>query len=308
MVKTVAVTGATGFIGSALVAKLVATGWQVRALTRARQASSQKNDASIRWIYGDLDCDGALNELVSGVEAVVHCAGAIRGKSWADFYQTNVIGTQNILRATSNSSCSKFLHISSLAAREPALSWYTQSKFEAEAQVSNFSEKFVTAIYRPAAVYGPGDKAMLPFFKAMRYGVLPVPGNPANRFGLIYVEDLVAAICCWLEAKRPVTGAYSIDDGTPGGYDYRLVAAIAQRVLQKSVRCLAIPMNSMQILAHLNLWLARFFRYAPVLTPGKIRELQHPDWTCDITPLKKELIDWCPSYKLEMVLPDLVRI
>ena len=308
MVKTVAVTGATGFIGSVLVAKLAISGWKVRALTR-RHVFSQKNNLTIEWIHGDLDCDDVLHELVSGVEAVIHCAGATKGKSWRDFYQANVIGTRNILRAAANSaSCSRFLYISSLAAREPSLSWYAQSKFEAEEQTSNFSEKLAATIYRPAAVYGPGDKAMSPFFKSMRYGILPVPGNSDNRFGLIYVDDLVAAIYCWLEAKRPMKDIYPIDDGTLDGYDYLSIATIAQHVLGKPVRCFQIPASSMYTLANFNLWLARFLHYAPMLTPGKVRELQHPDWTCDISSLRKELVDWYPSNKLEVVLSDLVGI
>ncbi|MXS86197.1 NAD-dependent epimerase/dehydratase family protein [Nitrosomonas sp. HPC101] len=305
MVRTVAVTGATGFIGRVLVAKLAASGWRVRAL--ARRVSSQEDNPFIEWISGDLGCSGALCNLVSGTEAVIHCAGAIRGKSWADFYQTNVIGTSNILQAASDTaSCSRFLHISSLAAREPLLSWYARSKFEAEEQVSRFTQ-LASVIYRPAAVYGPGDKAMLPFFQSMRYGILPVPGNPGNRFGLIHVDDLVAAICCWLETDHPMIGTYAIDDGTSGGYDYTSIAMLAQQVLEKPVRCFRIPASSMRMLARLNLWSARLLNYAPMLTPGKVMELEYPDWTCDVSFLRKELVDWYPTIKLQTALPSLVK-
>jgi len=305
MGRTVAVTGATGFIGRTLVAKLVASGWKVRAL--ARRVPLQKNDPLMEWISGDLSHSDTLHSLVSGAEAVIHCAGAIRGRSWSDFYQTNVIGTRNILRAASSSiSCLRFLHISSLAAREPILSWYARSKFEAEEQIPRFSGQLESVIYRPVAVYGLGDKAMLPFFRSMRYGILPVPGDPKNRFGLIHVDDLVAAIHCWLESTCPASGIYTIDDGTAGGYDFSSIAMLAQQVLGRSVRCFQIPVSSMQILANFNLWLAQFLNYSPILTPGKVMELQHPDWTCDVSFLRRSLTDWRPTIKLEEALPSLV--
>lgn len=307
MRRTVALTGATGFIGRVLIARLATSGWKVRAL--ARKIPFKQDLPFVEWICGDLDCDNVLCDLVSGAEAVIHCAGAIRGKSWDDFFRTNVTGTRNILQAASGAAfCSRFLLISSLAAREPHLSWYARSKFEAEQLIPEFSGKLALAIFRPAAVYGPGDKAMQPFFRAMRYGILPVPGNSNNRFGLIYVDDMVAAIHDWLEIERPVRGIYEVDDGTPGGYDYTSIAKIAEQVLGKPVSCFQVPLGGIRILAHFNLWLAHLLNYAPILTPGKVMEFQHPDWTCDISSLKEELIGWSPVTKLQTVLPLLVRM
>lgn len=142
----------------------------------------------------------------------------------------------------------------------------------------------------------------------MRYGILPVPGDPGNRFGLIHVDDMVAAIHNWLEAGQPVKGTYEIDDGTSGGYDYTSIAALAEQVLSRPVHCLQIPLGGIRMLARFNLWLAHLLNYAPILTPGKVMEFQHPDWTCDISSLKRELAGWSPVTKLETVLPLLVRM
>lgn len=306
MVRTVALTGATGFIGQTLISRLVVSGWRVRAL--ARRVPLKQDLPFVEWISGDLSRDDVLRDLVSGAEAVIHCGGAIRGKSWDDFFLTNVVGTRNILQAASNaSSCSRFLFISSLAARESQLSWYARSKFEAEQLIPEFSGKLTSTIFRPAAVYGAGDKAMQPFFKAMGYGVLPVPGDSSNRFGLIHVDDMVAAIHSWLETDRPMNEIYEVDDGTPGGYDYRSIAAIAEQALGRSVRCLRIPLGGIRVLSRCNLQLARLLNYDPMLTPGKVREFQHPDWTCDISSLRKELTTWSPMIKLQTALPLLVR-
>ena len=115
----VAITGATGFIGHALMNKLVKDGWKVRALTRTARSDSE----SIRWIQGDLDNSTALHHLVDGVAYVIHCAGAVRGNSYNEFAQTNITGTQNLLSALAEQTQSlRFLLISSLAARQPELS------------------------------------------------------------------------------------------------------------------------------------------------------------------------------------------
>ncbi len=259
----VAVTGATGFIGRVLLQSLIKEGWKVKALTRRPRA----DDEFTQWIEGDLDNHHALRSLVTGVSAVVHCAGQVRGSSLKDFVHTNVDGTDNLVRASiEQSSPPRFLLISSLAARQPELSWYAASKRMAEQLISDHSQRMPYAVFRPTAVYGPGDKEMSPLFRATRIGLLPMVGQSRMRFGLLHVNDLVAAIICWLSTKNPVQGVYELDD----------------------------------------LWSARLLRYSPMLTPGKVRELQHPNWVCDITPLTHALPGWRPSVQLRDALPQAV--
>lgn len=306
MTRLVAVTGATGFIGRALLNQLVAKGWKVRALTR--RASIPFPHPAIEWVVGDLSSIDTLQKLVIGADSIIHCAGAVKGKSWDSFLSSNVNGTQHLLQAIAGTgTCSRLLYISSLAARQPQLSWYAQSKYNAEQLLPNTTDHLAVTVYRPAAVYGPGDKALTPLLQAMRYGVLPALGPLDNRFGLIYVSDLVAAITCWLNTESPISGTYEIDDGTPGGYDYFSIASIAQEVLKRPVRHVRIPLSGLQKLAKLNLWLAALLGYAPMLTPGKVRELQHPDWTCDITALQQVLKDWRPEMPLPTALPTLIQ-
>ena len=92
----VAVTGATGFIGNALLQSLIKEGWKVRALTRRARV----DDESTQWIEGDLHNLDALRKLVIGVSAVVHCAGQVRGSSLESFVRTNVEGTSNLMQAS----------------------------------------------------------------------------------------------------------------------------------------------------------------------------------------------------------------
>ncbi len=298
---TVAVTGATGFIGRVLLQALVKDGWKVRALTRRPQTGSE----SITWIQGDLNDPISLESLVRGVSAVVHCAGQVRGSSLDEFTRTNVEGTANLMKAsTKQDSAPRFLLISSLAARQPELSWYATSKYLAEQIVADYSDVMPCAVFRPTAVYGPGDKEMSPLFRATQRGVLPMVGGSDMRFGLLHVNDLVAAILGWVGARVPIRGIYELDDGMPGGYNAQSVAAIAQDVWKRPVRCLFLPVSLVSMTASVNLYLARLLHYSPMLTPGKVRELQHPDWVCDIAPLTKALPEWQPSMRLRDAMPQ----
>jgi nucleoside-diphosphate-sugar epimerase len=299
----VAVTGATGFIGSMLLRSLIKGGWKVRALTR----SSRVDDEFTQWIEGDLDNLNALRSLVKDVSAVVHCAGQVRGSSLEDFVHPNVEGTGNLVRASiQQASPPRFLLISSLAARQAELSWYATSKRMAEQLVIDHSHIMPCAVFRPTAVYGPGDKEMSPLFRITRRGILPMVGEPSMRFGLLHVNDLVAAILCWLSTKTPVQGVYELDDGKPGGYDGQSVAAIAQEVWKRPVRCIFLPVPLVALISNINLWLARLLHYSPMLTPGKVRELQHPNWVCDIAPLTQALPNWQPCIRLREALPHAI--
>jgi hypothetical protein len=147
---------------------------------------------------------------------------------------------------------------------------------------------------------------MSPLFRVTKRGVLPMVGQPAMRFGLLHVNDLGTAILCWLSTKIPVEGVYEIDDGTPGGYDGQTVASIAQEVWKRPVYCVFFPAPLVSLIAGVNLWSARLLGYSPMLTPGKVRELRHPDWVCDITPLTRALPAWQPRVQLRDALPDAV--
>ena len=86
----IALTGATGFIGSAIARKLVKEGWRVRALIRAQLKRERLEGISIQWVHGTLEDIEHLDSLVGDADAVIHCAGAVRGITDADFYPVNV--------------------------------------------------------------------------------------------------------------------------------------------------------------------------------------------------------------------------
>ncbi|MCO6440571.1 MAG: NAD(P)-dependent oxidoreductase [Nitrococcus mobilis] len=300
MAGVVALTGATGFIGGALCQPLVQAGWRVRAL--ARRPPGRVLASEIEWIRGDLNDTAALRRLVADADSVIHCAGAVRGRSLKVFERVNVHGSERLLRtARGESRCARFLFMSSLAAREPTLSWYAASKRHAEEVLQQQSGALALTIFRPTAVYGPGDRELSLLFLLLRHGLLPVPGNQQARLTLLHVHDLVTAVLRWLDSSPPATGTFELHDGRAGGYSWQTIAAIAARVQGRPVRLLHLPYTGLTLAAAVNLRLARWLGYQPMLTPGKLRELRHPDWICDNDALAATL-GWRPRIDLEYAM------
>lgn len=298
----VAVTGATGFIGNALVRALIRDDWHVRALARRPQVKNNR----LQWVTGDLQNKDALCELVNNVDIIIHCAGQVRGRSQDQFLQTNKVGTENIIRAAlAQAKKPRFLLISSLSAREPQVSWYANSKYQGEQVLKALGKEIQWTIFRPTAVYGPGDRELVPLLKITKTGLLPMIGASNSRFGLIYIDDLVQAIIGWKNSTNVAYKTYELDDGTSGGYDRYLVKSIASRTWGHSVHIVSFPLMLAKGLAWINLGISRIFCYLPMLMPGKICELTHDDWVCNNHPLTKD-IGWQPKITLSEGLPRAV--
>jgi nucleoside-diphosphate-sugar epimerase len=271
----VGVTGATGFIGRRLCAWLVHAGYRVRALMRGRPTAIR----GIQWVAGELGERRSLAELADGCAAVVHCAGAVRGATAADFHGPNVDGVANLLYAlTTASPGARLLHVSTLAARHPGLSHYAASKRAGEELA--LGAGLNATVLRPPAVYGPGDRELLPLLRGLHRGLGVVPGH-TGRFALIAVDDLVAAIGAWLVRPDADGECYEVHDGAArGGYSWDEVLRAMETVRGGRVVAIRVPEAVLAAVAGASLAYHRVIGRAPMLTPGKVRELYFPDWTC----------------------------
>ena len=299
-----ALTGATGFIGAALLARLTGAGWHVRALYRPRTGRIPPRLPGVEWLSGNLEDQGALNALVAGTDAVIHCAGVVRGACRSDFDRVNADGAGRVARAAASlSRAPRFLLISSLAAHMPQLSHYAASKWRGECALKAASENMRWTVLRPAAVFGPADRELLPLFRCIANGFAPLPAGIHGRFSLIYVDDLATAVLRWLEADAGYGGTFELDDGRPGGYDWDTVVTLAGRALRGGarVRRVPIPVPLLYLAALANLAAARLLGYAPMLTPGKLREIMHPDWLCNNADYVLAT-GWRPAFGLELGL------
>ena len=200
---TIALTGATGFIGDRVARRLLGEGHKLRALTRNTSDRSRLAGLNIDWVEGALEDLDSLRRLACGVDSVVHCAGAVRGVTQAHFDRMNVDGVARLVRAAvEQHPLPRFLLISSLTAREPGLSYYAASKRQAETVLAGEAGNMPWAVLRPPAVYGPGDREMLPLFRWMIRGFLPTVGSDNSRVSLLYVDDLAEAVVTWLQNEN----------------------------------------------------------------------------------------------------------
>ncbi|HID4132469.1 TPA: NAD-dependent epimerase/dehydratase family protein [Pluralibacter gergoviae] len=301
MTKTVAITGVTGFIGKHIADNLLARGFRVRALTRTSRKSAADN---LIWVRGSLEDRDSLTELVTGADCVVHCAGQVRGHAQAIFTDCNVNGSLHLMQAAIESGrCERFLFMSSLAARHPDLSWYAKSKSTAEQELTAMASGMTLGIFRPTAVYGPGDKEMKPLFDWMLRGILPRLGDASAKLSFLHVTDLAEAVGQWLVAERPPSGPRELCDGDPAGYNWQRVQHIGEKVRNGKVRLVGIPLPVLKLLADISVIACRLAGKEPMLTRSKINELTHQNWSASNNGLSEE-INWFPRISLEHALRE----
>ena len=263
----IALTGATGFVGGELLGQLLEAGHRVSALTRRPQPPRDGVD----WIPGALDDDRALLHLMLGADAVVHVAGVVSAPDRDGFAAGNITGTRSVLAAAAVSGVDRFVHVSSLAAREPELSSYGWSKREAELLVEASDRDWT--IVRPTGVYGPGDTEFLDVFRMASRGLALLP--PPGRMSVVAVDDLARLLLLLAEQREP-REVLEVDDG--GDYSHAEFAQLVGMAVGKRVRPWALPKGVLSLGARLD---RRFRGTGAKLTPDRVGYLCHPDWTAD---------------------------
>ncbi len=293
----IALTGASGFIGSALARSLNERGLPVRALVRNPACIAHADDLEI--VEGSLEDSDSLRRLVDGADVVIHCAGAIKARSSKEFQAINALGTERLAAAVAEArSRPRVLLVSSLAAREPSLSPYAASKHAAEDVMARQGSGLEYCVVRPPAVYGPGDRSTLGFFRQLVRGYAIVPWRAQGRFSLIYIDDLVAAIEKLLEVPKWNGSIIEPDDGRVDGYSWTELAEIASGYLGRPVRCLAVPFQAVWLPVAVNEAVSSVLGRSPMLTKAKLRELFHPDWVCKLS-RPRVLKEWRPRTRFK---------
>lgn len=202
----VALTGATGFTGSAIARRLLAEGYRVRALVRRANARKDLH-SQIETVLGSLSDGPALARLVAGAELVVHVASMYRTEAARErFFAVNHAGTVHLLQAAAAAGVRRFVHCSTIGVHgdvetSPAnenspcvpRDHYQQSKLLAEqaCHEAMADGRLEVVILRPCAIYGPGDTRMLKMFRMLSRGVFVMIGDGRVNFHPVYIDDLV---------------------------------------------------------------------------------------------------------------------
>jgi nucleoside-diphosphate-sugar epimerase len=275
--RLAAVTGVTGFIGGHLAGELTRRGWRLRVLVRSMPRMRGLAGPPVEVVQGNLSDPKSLQGLVFGADAVLHLAGAIKGRNRADFMAANAEGTAAVAETwRAHAPDARFVHLSSMAAREPGLSHYAASKHAAEERVQAIGAGANWCILRPAAVYGPGDRESLRIFRAASGPVQPMLNSAGARLTVVHVADLVRAMAALLEAG-PAGTCHEVTDARHDGYSWDELARAAARALGRAARPMHVPAAFVRALG-LAGDAAALGGMAGMLTSQKTREILHRDW------------------------------
>lgn len=206
----VLVTGATGFTGGALAQKLAEQGKHVIALVRETSDVSELKQIGATLVYGDISDREAVIQAAQGVDVIYHIAAVYRTAGHPDQYyeSVNVGGVENVIAAAREHNVGRTVHCSTIGVHgdieqipsneespfNPG-DIYQRTKLAGEELFAKaMSEGLTGCIFRPGAIYGPGDMRLLKMFKQIKRGFFPLFGGGSNLYHLSYIDDLTDGI------------------------------------------------------------------------------------------------------------------
>jgi NADH dehydrogenase len=286
-VRRVFVTGATGFVGHALLHRLCAAGHVVRCLVRRGSEKDLRGLGAIARIEGDILMDG-LEEGMAGCDTVIHLVGIIREQRAMNvtFERVHTEGTLNVLEAAKTAGVRRYLHMSALGTRPGAASRYHQTKWAAEEAVR--ASHLDWTIFRPSIIYGKGDGFVTMLASMVRRApVVPVIGSGRQRLQPVPVEQVAEGFAGALDLPATVKQTYEVGGPEPVTM-MGLLDLIGRALGRRRVRKVHVPLGVMNPLAGLLHPLPGF----PV-TPDQLLMLGE-DSVCDPRPFFE-------TFKLEPV-------
>jgi nucleoside-diphosphate-sugar epimerase len=244
MSSRILVTGGTGFTGSHLCERLIRDGHQVRTIARKPATATHLARLGVEVISGDIQDFDTTLKATKNVDKVYHIAALYRQESVPRrmFWDINVTGTENLLKASLSNGVARFIHCSTVGVhggitRPPANEdtpyspgdHYQESKAEGEKIAIQFMRhnQIAVTVFRPAPIYGPRDLRFLKLFKAIHNRRFWMIGSGNVFYHLTYIDDLIEGILLCGNNNGAVGRIYII-----GGNEYvtlnTLVALIAE--------------------------------------------------------------------------------
>lgn len=298
-----AITGGGGFVGRTLINTLLAENIEVAALIR--DPARVDFDKRVEIVKGDLDNAAALAEVAAGADMFIHLAGVTFPRTRDLYHRVNVEGAAHAAAAAAMAGA-KFVHASSMSAREPGVSPYAHSKRTSETAVANASGDNAWIALRLPAIYGPGDRATLPFFKLVKSGFALAPAtSPRARASILYVEDAARALLA--AARASATGAvFEVGDETPDGRTWLDIGVSLGNIMHKKVKPLAVPRPVVAMFHNISRLTASIRGKTPDIREGQVNEFFHPDWVAADN-LFAEAVNWRPQTPLSEGFAKTVR-
>jgi nucleoside-diphosphate-sugar epimerase len=294
----VLVTGGTGFIGTHLLEKLVASGHAVRALVRRTGAKPRSLPVGVETVYGDLASGAGIAEALRGAHAVIHLAGVTKALRPEDYYTGNVRATEQLVHAMAGQGI-RLVHVSSLAAIGPSaagvplaedaephpLTHYGKSKLAAEKVVRDLAPDAV--IVRPPVVYGPRDTDVFQLLKSISKGLVLEIAGGERWFSAIYVKDLVQGLLAAASAPLAPGRTYFLAHAKP--VSWRHLGASAALIMSRTPRVVTVPFAAAHAVGACSEVWARLCGKPGIISREKIAEARCMAWTCDTSRAVREL-------------------
>jgi nucleoside-diphosphate-sugar epimerase len=311
----VLVTGAAGFIGSHLCALLRERMLQVqiRALVRPGRVTAHIRADGVEVVECDLLDPRGLEKVLDGVDTVFHLAGVTMARDAAGYVQGNVRPTVSLVQATNRTDVRRVVFFSSQAAGGPSsqppglsgreaarpVSWYGQSKFQAELELCALMAHWT--VLRPPMVYGPRDKGFLPLFRAARLGIVPLPGGGRAPMSIAHVYDVCTLALAAADGPQPSGEVYYPSDGVVR--TWREICLAVGTAASRRPLGLPFPARLIWPVAMVNgLW-ARLGGKPRYLNPDKYREAVQAGWLCSGLAAERDL-GWRAGVELSVGMAE----
>lgn len=307
MTSTFLVTGGSGFVGGRLIERLVAKGYQVRALARSDEAMRIVQKKGAQPVRGALNDVASLASAARGCDAVIHVAAYF--KLWGDaaeFERSNVEGTANLLQAAASASVRRFVQLGaaavvmgdmapmlradeSLPRQERAWAPYSASKARSEALVlaANRDGVFETVVVRPPMIWGGGMPVLDHMIETVKAGQFRWVGSGSQAMSTAHVDNVCHALELAVEKGRGGE-AYFVSDGADTTLKGLISGLLRTRGIEPPRASAPLPVA--WVMASIMEWVWRTFsrQGEPPITRQMLRLIGEP-FTLDIGKAQREL-------------------
>ncbi|GAB4169960.1 MAG: NAD(P)-dependent oxidoreductase [Calditrichia bacterium] len=308
------VTGGTGFVGKAVIDRLLDQNHHVYALVRNPDKCDRKQGDQFTLIQGSLDKPFTIP---SEVEYIIHIAGVTKANNYDEYFKGNVLTTENLLTSIRQSKLTlkRLVGISSQAVAGPSqtnmpltedapprpLTWYGETKLIAEQKLLEFGKEYSTCIIRPPAVYGPRDADILNVFKFLKYGLNLKIGRKEQYVSVVYVYNLADGIIRAMTHPQAHNQVFYITD--EGSYAWSELVDMIATIMNKKYITISLPYSLAKVVAGIIEYISGFTGKPTILNRQKMIEVNQQYWLCS-SEKAKTLLNFSPTVSTSEALTE----
>ena len=297
------VTGASGFVGSHLVDKLISEGHNVKCILRKTSSKRWLDNKPVEIIDCGLFDRDKLKVVLKDADYLYHVAGVVKSKDDEGYIKGNVETTRVLLETLCevNPKIKRVVIISSQTACGPSLDGspcteetlehpitrYGKSKYEQERLAKQFMERLPITIIRPSAVYGERDTEIFLFFKTYKQGLMGLIGFDKKKVNIVHVDDLVKGI--YLASVTEASKGQTYFIGSEVHYNWDQIGDVCHKAFGKKALTVKIPHFIVYAVAAVAQFFSMFSSSAATFNIEKARDFVQSNWTCDVSKAVKEL-------------------